>query len=143
MSLYSRDLFCRLDGFTPGEGVILIGATNFPESLDKALVRPGRFDRHIVVPLPDVRGRMEILKHHLRNIAFDKIGVDVSTIARGTIGFSGADLQALVNQAAVKASVDDAPAVRASHFEWAKERVSGILKWKNTVQNTDAQAVDR
>lgn len=123
--------------------MILIGATNFPESLDKALVRPGRFDRHIVVPLPDVRGRMEILKHHLRNIAFDKIGVDVSTIARGTIGFSGADLQALVNQAAVKASVDDAPAVRASHFEWAKERVSGILKWKNTVQNTDAQAVDR
>lgn len=98
-------------------------ATNFPESLDKALVRPGRFDRHVAVPLPDVRGRMEILKHHMRNIVHDKAAVDISIIARGTIGFSGADLQALVNQAAVKASADRAEAVRPSHFEWAKERV--------------------
>ena len=101
-----------------------LAATNFPESLDKALVRPGRFDRHVVVPLPDVRGRMEILRHHLRNIGYDRQKVDVSIIARGTIGFSGADLQALVNQAAVKASADGANAVLGTHFEWAKERVS-------------------
>ncbi|BGP37913.1 i-AAA protease yme1 [Rhodotorula kratochvilovae] len=117
-----NQLLTEMDGFASGEGIILIGATNFPESLDKALVRPGRFDRHVVVPLPDVRGRMEILKHHMRNVLFDK-KVDLSIIARGTIGFSGADLQALVNQAAVKASAEDADAVRPSHFEWAKERI--------------------
>lgn len=118
-----NQLLTELDGFATGEGIILIGATNFPESLDKALVRPGRFDRHVVVPLPDVRGRMEILRHHLRNIGWDRQNVDVSIIARGTIGFSGADLQALVNQAAVKASADGADAVAGTHFEWAKERI--------------------
>lgn len=118
-----NQLLTELDGFATGEGIILIGATNFPESLDKALVRPGRFDRHVVVPLPDVRGRMEILRHHLRNIGYDRQKVDVSIIARGTIGFSGADLQALVNQAAVKASADGANAVLGTHFEWAKERI--------------------
>ncbi|GAA5910896.1 i-AAA protease YME1 [Sporobolomyces salmoneus] len=118
-----NQLLTELDGFATGEGIILIGATNFPESLDKALVRPGRFDRHVVVPLPDVRGRMEILRHHLRNIGYDKQNVDISIIARGTIGFSGADLQALVNQAAVKASADGANAVLGNHFEWAKERI--------------------
>lgn len=104
-------------------------ATNFPESLDKALIRPGRFDRHVVVPLPDVRGRMQILKHHMRNVGYDK-SIDVTLLARGTIGFSGADLQALVNQAAVKASTENAAAVRESHFLWAKERVRlHLLLW--------------
>ncbi|KPV75863.1 uncharacterized protein RHOBADRAFT_52880 [Rhodotorula graminis WP1] len=117
-----NQLLTEMDGFASTEGIILIGATNFPESLDKALVRPGRFDRHVAVPLPDVRGRMEILKHHMRNILYDK-KTDLSIIARGTIGFSGADLQALVNQAAVKASAENADAVRPSHFEWAKERI--------------------
>ncbi|GAA5928512.1 hypothetical protein JCM10213_002483 [Rhodosporidiobolus nylandii] len=118
-----NQLLTELDGFSTGEGIILIGATNFPESLDKALVRPGRFDRHVAVPLPDVRGRMEILKHHMRNIRYDKQTFDASILARGTIGFSGADLQALVNQAAVKASAENATMVRPSHFEWAKERI--------------------
>ncbi|GJN88597.1 hypothetical protein Rhopal_001563-T1 [Rhodotorula paludigena] len=118
-----NQLLTEMDGFASGEGIILIGATNFPESLDKALVRPGRFDRHVVVPLPDVRGRMEILRHHMRNILYDRERVDLSIIARGTIGFSGADLQALVNQAAVKASGENADVVRPSHFEWAKERI--------------------
>lgn len=67
-----NQLLVELDGFSSGEGVILIGATNFPESLDKALIRPGRFDRHVVVPLPDVRGRFSILTHHMRNIVLDK-----------------------------------------------------------------------
>ncbi|GAA5989229.1 hypothetical protein JCM10908_001215 [Rhodotorula pacifica] len=118
-----NQLLTEMDGFATGEGIILIGATNFPESLDKALVRPGRFDKHVVVPLPDVRGRMEILRHHMRSVQYDQKAVDISVIARGTIGFSGADLQALVNQAAVKASSDNADAVRPSHFEWAKERI--------------------
>ncbi|GAA6037100.1 hypothetical protein JCM8097_008733 [Rhodosporidiobolus ruineniae] len=118
-----NQLLTEMDGFSNGEGIILIGATNFPETLDKALVRPGRFDRHVVVPLPDVRGRMEILKHHMKGIRFDAKATDISIIARGTIGFSGADLQALVNQAAVKASGEDADYVRPSHFEWAKERI--------------------
>lgn len=67
-----NELLVQLDGFTQTEGVILIGATNFPESLDKALVRPGRFDRHIVVPLPDVRGRLAILKHHMSEVVYDE-----------------------------------------------------------------------
>lgn len=66
-----NELLVQLDGFTQTEGVILIGATNFPESLDKALTRPGRFDRHIVVPLPDVRGRLAILKHHMGEVIYD------------------------------------------------------------------------
>lgn len=66
-----NELLVQLDGFAQTEGVILIGATNFPESLDKALVRPGRFDRHIVVPLPDVRGRLAILKHHMTDVKSD------------------------------------------------------------------------
>lgn len=118
-----NQLLVELDGFTAGEGVILIGATNFPESLDKALIRPGRFDRHIVVPLPDVHGRLAILRFHMRNILIDQKSVDIKILARGTIGFSGADLQALCNQAAVKASADNADSVRGSHFEWAKERI--------------------
>ncbi|SCV69118.1 BQ2448_2138 [Microbotryum intermedium] len=136
-----NQLLTELDGFSPGEGVILIGATNFPESLDKALVRAGRFDRVVAVPLPDVRGRAEILKHHLRNIQFDRAQVDITTLARGTIGFSGADLQALVNQAAVKASSDHAPAVRASHFEWAKERIMmGAARKSAFISETDKLA---
>jgi ATP-dependent metalloprotease len=67
-----NELLVQLDGFTQTEGVILIGATNFPESLDKALIRPGRFDRHITVPLPDVRGRLAILKHHLTDVLYSK-----------------------------------------------------------------------
>ncbi|EIW66253.1 hypothetical protein TREMEDRAFT_35079 [Tremella mesenterica DSM 1558] len=117
-----NQLLVELDGFESSEGVIIIGATNFPESLDKALTRPGRFDRHVVVPLPDVRGRIEILKHHMSEVQFD-VDVDPSIIARGTPGMSGADLQNLVNQAAVKASKDGASHVQLKHFEWAKDRI--------------------
>lgn len=111
-----NQLLVELDGFQQSEGVIIIAATNFPESLDKALTRPGRFDRHgmllrfllskqtliryllaVTVGLPDVRGRIEILKHHMGEVQYD-VDVDPSIIARGCPGMSGADLQNLVNQ---------------------------------------------
>ncbi|KAG0167461.1 hypothetical protein DFQ28_006037 [Apophysomyces sp. BC1034] len=117
-----NQLLVDLDGFSQTEGVIFIAATNFPELLDKALVRPGRFDRHVNVPLPDVRGRVEILKHHMKNIQFST-DVDVSVIARGTPGFSGADLANLVNQAAIQASRENCREVNLKHMEYSKDKI--------------------
>ncbi|KAG0294493.1 hypothetical protein BGZ98_001752 [Dissophora globulifera] len=117
-----NQLLVELDGFSQTEGVIIIAATNFPELLDKALVRPGRFDRHVNVPLPDVRGRMQILKHHLKNISTSS-QVDISVIARGTPGFSGADLANLVNQAAIQASREGVSEVGMKQFEHAKDKI--------------------
>lgn len=117
-----NQLLTELDGFSPSTGVILIAATNYPESLDKALTRPGRFDRHVVVPLPDVRGRVQILKHHMRNVPVAG-DVDATVIARATSGMSGADLENLVNQAAVHASRLKYKKVNAQNFEWAKDKI--------------------
>ncbi|CAG8629397.1 23899_t:CDS:2, partial [Dentiscutata erythropus] len=117
-----NQLLVDLDGFSQTEGVIFIAATNFPELLDKALVRPGRFDRHVAVPLPDVHGRVQILSHHLKNVQIS-IDVDISVIARGTPGFSGADLANLVNQAAIQASRDGAQEVAMRHMEYAKDKI--------------------
>ncbi|KAI0928719.1 ATP-dependent zinc metalloprotease FTSH 5, mitochondrial, variant 2 [Taiwanofungus camphoratus] len=117
-----NQLLVEMDGFLQNEGVIVIAATNFPDSLDPALVRPGRFDRHIAVPLPDVRGRVQILKHHMKDVITEPL-VDAMILARGTAGFSGADLQNMVNQAAVQASREGAKAVTLKHFEWAKDRI--------------------
>lgn len=117
-----NQLLVELDGFAQTEGVVVIGATNFPESLDKALTRPGRFDKEVVVELPDVRGRIEIIKHHLRNISVAP-DVDPKVVARGTPGLSGAELMNLVNQAAVHASQQNALAVGMRHMEWAKDKV--------------------
>ena len=89
-----------MDGFDATEGVIIIAATNRPDVLDPALLRPGRFDRQVHVPLPDIRGREEILKIHAEKVQMSE-NVDLSVIARGTPGFSGADLKNLVNEAAV------------------------------------------
>ncbi|KAF3939888.1 Paraplegin [Dactylella cylindrospora] len=117
-----NQLLVDLDGFAPNSGVIFLAATNFPQLLDKALTRPGRFDRTVNVPLPDVRGRIEILKHHVKSI---KAGsdVDLQIIARGTPGFSGAELENLVNQAAVRASKLRATQVHMNDFEWAKDKI--------------------
>lgn len=106
----------------PHPGIIVIGATNFSESLDSALLRPGRFDKHVTVPLPDVGGRKEILDMYAAKtkIAAD---VDLNVLARGTTGFSGADLYNLMNQAAVKASVDGLEAITMHVFEWAKDKI--------------------
>ncbi|KAJ1474958.1 peptidase family M41-domain-containing protein, partial [Baffinella frigidus] len=102
--------------------LIVIGATNFPEVLDKALTRPGRFDRHIEVPNPDVKGRTDILTLHSRNVTMsDK--VDLLTIARGTPGFSGAELASLINKAACKASKDGKVHVSMVDLEFAKDLI--------------------
>ncbi|KAH9997279.1 ATP-dependent peptidase [Russula vinacea] len=117
-----NQLLVEMDGFVQDEGVIVIAATNFPESLDEALIRPGRFDRHIAVPLPDIRGRAQILVHHMKEIIVGP-DVDPMILARGTPGFSGADLQNMVNQAAIQASKELAKAVALKHLEWAKDRI--------------------
>ncbi|CUM62732.1 uncharacterized protein PRCAT00000289001 [Priceomyces carsonii] len=128
-----NQLLVELDGFSQSEGIIIIGATNFPESLDKALTRPGRFDKEVVVDLPDVRGRVDILKHHMENVETSE-DVDPSIIARGTPGLSGAELMNLVNQAAVHASQLSAPAVDMAHFEWAKDKIlMGAAKEKMVI----------
>ncbi|GAB4858418.1 ATP-dependent zinc metalloprotease FTSH 11, chloroplastic/mitochondrial [Ancistrocladus abbreviatus] len=117
-----HQLLVEMDGFEQNEGIILMAATNLPDILDPALTRPGRFDRHIVVPSPDVRGRQEILELYLHDkpVADD---VDVKAIARGTPGFNGADLANLVNIAAIKAAVDGAEKLTAAQLEFAKDRI--------------------
>jgi ATP-dependent metalloprotease len=118
----SHPSFPQMDGFHSSEGIVVIGATNFPEVLDKALTRPGRFDRHVVVPKPDVKGRTQILELHTRKVP-KASDVDLKIVARGTPGFSGADLMNLVNIAAIKASNDDRKAVGMEEFEFAKDRI--------------------
>ncbi|KAI0512896.1 ATP-dependent metallopeptidase HflB [Xylaria bambusicola] len=117
-----NQLLTELDGFDQSANVIIIGATNFPELLDKALTRPGRFDRHVTVDLPDVRGRLAILKHHAKKIKADK-DVDLKAIAQTTSGLSGAELENIVNQAAVHASKNKAKVVGKSDFDWAKDKI--------------------
>ncbi|KAG2709704.1 hypothetical protein I3760_05G253600 [Carya illinoinensis] len=117
-----HQLLVEMDGFEQNEGIILMAATNLPDILDPALTRPGRFDRHIVVPNPDVRGRQEILELYLQDKPLAD-NVDVQAIARGTPGFNGADLANLVNIAAIKAAVEGAEKLTASQLEFAKDRI--------------------
>lgn len=117
-----NQLLTELDGFEQNSGVIILGATNFPQLLDKALTRPGRFDRHVVVPLPDVRGRLAILKHHADKIKAAP-SINLQAIALTTSGLSGAELESIVNQAAVHASKLKAQAVTQRDFDWAKDKV--------------------
>jgi ATP-dependent metalloprotease len=117
-----NQLLTELDGFAQDSGIILLAATNFPQLLDKALTRPGRFDRRVEVPLPDVRGRINILALHMKKIK-EGTDVDKSVLARGTPGFSGAELENLVNQAAVHASRNKKPVVSMPDFEWAKDKI--------------------
>jgi len=117
-----NQLLVEMDGFEGNEGIIIIAATNRPDVLDPALLRPGRFDRQVVVPLPDVKGRLEILKVHTRNIPVDE-GVNLEKIARGAPGFSGADLANLVNEAALLAARNSKTKVENSDLEAAKDKV--------------------
>jgi cell division protease FtsH len=117
-----NQLLVEMDGFESNEGVILVAATNRPDVLDPALLRPGRFDRRVVVPRPDVKGREEILRVHSRKTPLGE-NVDLSVLARGTPGFSGADLANLVNEAALNAARYNRKAVMMEDFEGAKDKV--------------------
>ncbi|KAF8559573.1 ATP-dependent metallopeptidase Hfl [Imleria badia] len=117
-----NQLLVEMDGFLQTEGVIVIAATNFPQSLDPALTRPGRFDRLIAVPLPDIRGRVQLLSHFMKEVIASN-AVDPMILARGTPGFSGAELQNMVNLAAIQAAKEGFKEVTLKHFEWAKDRI--------------------
>lgn len=117
-----QQLLTELDGFTPNQGVVVIAATNVPDTLDPALVRPGRFDRQVVVPLPDVKGRKQIIDLYLTKITVDD-DVNSEVIARGTPGFSGADLSQLVNASAIKAAVQNKEKINMRLIEEAKDDI--------------------
>ncbi|SDY43979.1 cell division protease FtsH [Lysobacter sp. yr284] len=117
-----NQLLVEMDGFEGGEGVIVIAATNRPDVLDPALLRPGRFDRQVVVGLPDVKGREQILRVHMRKLPLHE-DVEPMTIARGTPGFSGADLANLCNEAALFAARENAKEVRMEHFDKARDKI--------------------
>jgi cell division protease FtsH len=131
-----NQLLVEMDGFEGNEGIIVIAATNRPDVLDPALLRPGRFDRQVVVPLPDVRGREQILKVHMRKVP---IGDDVRAdlIARGTPGFSGADLANLVNEAALFAARANKRTVEMDEFERAKDKIVMGAERKSMVMSED------
>ena len=122
MKMTLNQLLVELDGFEQNKGVIIIGATNFPQSLDEALLRPGRFDKHVNVPLPDILGRKQILEMYIKKIPTDP-DVDMDILARGTPGMSGAELSNLINEAALKASIDGLKAINMATFEWAKDKI--------------------
>jgi len=131
-----NQLLVEMDGFEANEGVILIAATNRPDVLDPALLRPGRFDRQVVVPNPDVVGREKILKVHMRKVPLAS-DVDARIIARGTPGFSGADLANLVNEAALMAARKGKRSVSMSEFEHAKDKVMMGAERRSMVMTED------
>ncbi len=131
-----NQLLVEMDGFEGNEGVIVIAATNRPDVLDPALLRPGRFDRQVVVPLPDVRGREHILKVHMRKVPLAD-DVDPSIIARGTPGFSGADLANLVNEAALFAARGNKKTVSMEDFERAKDKIMMGAERKSMVMSEE------
>mgnify|MGYP003956915737 FL=1 len=129
-----NQLLVEMDGFEGNEGIIVIASTNRPDVLDPALLRPGRFDRQVVVSLPDIRGREQILKVHMRKVPHDA-DVDASVIARGTPGFSGADLANLVNEAALFAARQDKRTVTMGEFEQAKDKIMMGAERKSMVMS--------
>jgi cell division protease FtsH len=131
-----NQLLVEMDGFEANEGIILIAATNRPDVLDPALLRPGRFDRQVVVPNPDVNGRERILRVHMKNVPL-AADVDVKTVARGTPGFSGADLANLVNEAALMAARKNRRMVTQKDFEDAKDKVMMGSERKSMVMTED------
>ncbi|KAL4086288.1 hypothetical protein PRIC1_014415 [Phytophthora ramorum] len=122
MKMTLNQLLVEMDGFDQNKGIIVIGATNFPDVLDNALIRPGRFDRHVTVDLPDVAGRKEILEFYAGKIPLGD-DVDVDVLARATPGMSGAELSNLVNEAALRASMKSADVVDMDAFEYAKDKI--------------------
>jgi cell division protease FtsH len=135
-----NQLLVEMDGFESNEGVILMAATNRPDVLDPALLRPGRFDRRVVVTRPDVRGREEILRVHTRKIPLAE-DVDLSVLARGTPGFSGADLANMVNEAALSAARQNRKAVLMYDFELAKDKVLMGVERKSLILSDEEKKV--
>jgi len=135
-----NQLLVEMDGFESNEGVILISATNRPDVLDPALLRPGRFDRQVVVPVPDVRGREAILKVHLRKKPVSP-NVDVSALARGTPGFTGADLENMVNEAALMAARKDKDQIEMEDFEFAKDKVLMGVERKSIIISEEERKI--
>eukprot|EP01006_Ploeotia_vitrea_P037481 TRINITY_DN66132_c5_g4_i1.p1 TRINITY_DN66132_c5_g4~~TRINITY_DN66132_c5_g4_i1.p1 ORF type:complete len:751 (-),score=350.00 TRINITY_DN66132_c5_g4_i1:49-2178(-) len=138
MRMTLNQLLVELDGFNQSSGIVVIGATNFPEMLDKALIRPGRFDKHVHVPLPDLRGRKSILDLYLSKIP---TAADVSTnvLARGTPGCSGAELRNLVNSAAVRASMLGLSEVGHAELEYAKDKILMGPERKSAVMTEESR----
>ena len=131
-----NQLLVEMDGFEANEGIIIIAATNRPDVLDPALLRPGRFDRRVTVPLPDIEGRLKILEVHMKKVPLAP-DVDARTIARGTPGMAGADLANLVNEAALMAARLGKRLVSMAQFELAKDRVIMGTEWKSLVMTDD------
>lgn len=135
-----NQLLVEMDGFESNEGIIVLAATNRPDVLDPALLRPGRFDRQIVVPLPDVKGRLDILKVHTKKVPLAE-DVDLEKIARGTPGFSGADLANLVNEAALIAARRNSEKVHMNDFEAAKDKVLMGVERKSMVLSEEERKI--
>jgi cell division protease FtsH len=134
-------LLVEMDGFSPNSGVIMLSATNRPETLDPALLRPGRFDRQVLVDRPDIRGREDILKVHIRDVKLDK-SVDLKSVAAITSGFVGADLANLVNEAALLAARKDKKTVTMAEFNEGVERVTaGLEKRQRIMRDEEKQRV--
>lgn len=131
-----NQLLVEMDGFENNNGVVVICATNFPESLDKALTRPGRLDRQIVVPIPDLKGRMEILEMYASKLILDE-HVDLRTLARRTAGMTGADLANILNIAAVRSSADNLPCIPTKYLEEAFDRVVVGLERRNPMSEQE------
>jgi len=131
-----NQLLVEMDGFEDNQGVIIIAATNRPDVLDPALLRPGRFDRQVVVPLPDIRGREQILKVHMKKVPIAE-DVEASFIARGTPGFSGADLANLINEAALVAARTSKKLVGMEQLEFAKDKVMMGAERRSMVMSED------
>ncbi len=135
-----NQLLVEMDGFDTNKGVILMAATNRPEILDPALLRPGRFDRHVVIDRPDLKGREQILRVHTRNVTLAP-EVDLAVVAARTPGFVGADLANLVNEAALRAAKQDKTAVAMIDFDEALDRIVAGLERKNRVMNPEEKKV--
>jgi len=135
-----NQLLSEMDGFRQNEGVIVLGATNRREDLDKALLRPGRFDVEVQVPIPDLKGRTEILEFYLSKIKLST-DVDVNMLARGTTGFTGADIENLVNQAAIRAAVDQAESVEMKYLENSRDKVLMGPERKSRIPDEEANAI--
>jgi len=135
-----NQLLVEMDGFEGNDGVIVIAATNRPDVLDPALLRPGRFDRQVVVDLPDIRGREAILKVHMRKVPLDS-GVDPLVIARGTPGFSGADLANLINEAALFAARYSDKKIDQSHLDLAKDKIMMGAERKSMILSEEQKRI--